>query len=213
MISTLWSRRGAPGIFVVVVVLSAVPIFSNLILFPADEPRPEISAQAAQSCSTKVKALQEFETARRKPGTQTTHVSQEEINSYLALDLSSKYHPSLKGLTLTLGQDQLEGEALIDFDGLGTGSSKLLSRLMTFMLSGIHTLNAKGKLVAQEGMAKFVLDEAHFDGNTIPRFLVEEIISAVGRKQKPPFDPLQPSRMPYKIEKVEVKSGYVLIYQ
>jgi hypothetical protein len=70
-----------------------------------------------------------------------------------------------------------------------------------------------GKLEAAGGKAKFVLDEARFDTTVLPNFLVEEIISAVGRKQRPPFDPMQPSQMPYKIEKVEVHKGQITIYQ
>jgi len=35
----------------------------------------------------------------------------------------------------------------------------------------------------------------------------------VGRKQDPPFDPMQPSKMPYEIQKVDVHSGYIVVYQ
>jgi len=42
---------------------------------------------------------------------------------------------------------------------------------------------------------------------------VEEIISTVGKRQKPPFDPMQPSQMPYGIQKVETGQGYITVYQ
>jgi hypothetical protein len=85
--------------------------------------------------------------------------------------------------------------------------------LMSLMFSGTHTLSASGQLQSKDGNARFYLEQARFDNSTLPRSLVEEIISAVGKKQNPPFDPLQPSRMPYKIERVDVHRGYIIVYQ
>ena len=101
----------------------------------------------------------------------------------------------------------------MNFDQLGATSTKLLPRLLSMMISGIHTITADGKLQSRSGRANFILDQARFDTSTLPKFLVEEIISAVGRKQKPPFDPLKPSRMPYEIDRVEVHPGYIIVYQ
>ena len=79
------------------------------------------------------------------------------------------------------------------------------------MFSGVHTMAADGQLVANDGKAHFKLEQALFDGSALPKPLVEGIISAVGRKQNPPFDPLQPSEMPYEINKVDVHSGYIIV--
>jgi len=57
------------------------------------------------------------------------------------------------------------------------------------------------------------LHQARFDGTTLPKYLVEQIITAVGRKQNPPFDPLKPSELFYEIEKAEVHKGCVIVYQ
>ena len=54
---------------------------------------------------------------------------------------------------------------------------------------------------------------ARFDGTLLPNFMVSEIITAVGRKQRPPFDPLQPSQMIYAIDRVDVHAGYFIVYQ
>jgi hypothetical protein len=92
-------------------------------------------------------------------------------------------------------------------------STKMLTRLVANLFSGMHSLSMSGKLAARGGMANFILDVARFDDTALPNFLVEEIISAVGRKQKPPFDPMQPSRMPYAIDRVEVHREYILVCQ
>jgi hypothetical protein len=172
-----------------------------------------ISKAAAERCSAKLKKLEDF-SASHKPGSrQTTSFTQDEVNSHLALDLSSKYHPSLKSLVVTFEEKKLQAVTTIDFDRLGETSTKFFPKLLGTLFSGTHTLTARGQLVSGNGKAHFLLEEAKFDNSTLPKSLVEEIISAVGRKQDPPFDPLQPSELPYGIRKVDVHRGYIVVHQ
>jgi hypothetical protein len=172
-----------------------------------------ISQAAADACSAKVKKMEDF-AANAVPGKkQALRFSQDEVNSYLALELSAKYSPSLKSLMFTFGEAKLQGGAVVDFDRLGMRTARVLSKIVAAMFSGSHKLSARGKLIAQHGKANFQLEEARFDDTSLPNFLVEEIITAVGRRQRPPFDPMQPSQMPYRIEKVELHTGYIRIYQ
>jgi hypothetical protein len=172
-----------------------------------------ISKAAAESCRSKVEKLEAFAQKPDAGRRQSIRFSEQEINSYLALDLSTNYSPSLKSLEFTFTENALQADAVIDFDRLGLSASKLLARLMSSMLSGIHRLSARGKLIAQAGKANFDLQEAKFDGTTLPNFFVEEIITAVGRRQKPPVDPIEPSPMPYRIDRVVCRPGYIIVYQ
>ena len=172
-----------------------------------------ISKSAAASCGSKVKAL-ETHAAHPQPGkNNVTKFSEEEINSYLALDLRSKYHPSLKSLVFTFDESVLESFAVIDFDQLAANSRKLSTRLLAGMFSGVHNLRVRGRLITKAGKAKFQLIEARFDDSAIPNFLVEEIITVVGRRQKPPFDPMQFSQMPWKIQQVDLHKGHIVVHQ
>jgi hypothetical protein len=173
----------------------------------------QISKAAAESCGIKLKRLEEFAAGSSRSKKQTTEFSENEINSYLALELSKNYHPSLKSLVIVLEESKLQGVASIDFDSLAMKSKTVLTKLMTKMFSGIHTLAVRGKLVTAEGKARFELEEAYFDDSALPNFLVEEIISTVGRKQKPPFDPMQPSKLPYGIQTVDLHRGRALVHQ
>ncbi len=175
--------------------------------------KPAITKAAAEQCNAKVNSLESF-AAHRKPGQkQTTRFSEEEVNSYLALDLQPKYHSCLKSLAFTFEEGRLQGVAVIDFDRLGSTSSRLLPKLLSFMLSGVHAMTVRGQLLSGNGKANFLLEQARFDNTTLPKALVEEIITTVGRKQNPPFDPLQPSELFDDIEKAEVHPGYILVYQ
>jgi hypothetical protein len=192
--------------------LAGLSLLSVFIVLAAPESSP-ITKAAADRCKSKLNTLESF-AAHRKPGQkQTTQFSADEVNSYLALELHPKYHPSLKNLTVAFEEESLQAVAAIDFDRLGVTSTKLLPKLIGFLFSGVHTLTARGRLLSGNGKASFRLEQARFDSTTLPKSLVEEIITAVGRKQNPPFDPLQPSELFYDIEKADVHAGYILVYQ
>src|SRR4030095_12148410 len=194
--------------------LTSITLLSfALMASPIRPPLPDskqISKAAAESCGVKLKRLEEFAAGSKK---KTIEFLENEINSYLALELSKNYHPSLKSLVIVVEESKLQGVASIDFDSLAMNSKTFLTKLMTKMFSGVHTLAVRGKLVTAEGKARFELEEARFDDSALPNFLVEEIISAVGRKQKPPFDPLQPSKLPYGIQSVELHPARAIVRQ
>jgi hypothetical protein len=172
-------------------------------------PNPEISKAAADSCDAKVQLLEAY----AGPGTRQTSLSEEELNSYFALVASPHYHPSLKSVLLTFKDGRVVAVASIDFDRLNFSSTQFLNGLMRSLLTGVHTLMVSGDAVSGKGKANFNLEESRFDAVALPNLLVSEIISTVGLKQKPPFDPMQPSALPYHIQKIDVRSGYIVLYQ
>jgi hypothetical protein len=172
-----------------------------------------VTKAAAERCNLKLKALQDYAVHPKAGRVQTTQFSEDEVNSYFALVVSSQFNPCLKSLTFRFEEDRLQGDAIIDFDRLETSSGKLFPKVLSLLLSGVHTITARGQLVSGNGKASFRLEQARFDNSTLPKALVEEIISAVGKKQNPPFDPLQPSQLFYGIQKIDVHSGYVIAYQ
>ncbi len=174
---------------------------------------PGISRAAAERCSLKLKSLEDFATDRKGNPNQTTQFSEEEANSYLALNLGRKYHPSLKSLVVAFEKERLQAVAVIDFDQLASKSTKLLPQLIGLLFSGTHTLTVHGQVISGGGKARFQLEQARFDDSTLPKSLVEEIITSVGKKQNPPFDPLQPSKLPYGIEHLELNQGNIMVFQ
>ena len=174
---------------------------------------PAISKAAAKNCAAKVKKLEEFSKRPSSGKSQITQFSEEEINSYLDLDLSSKFSPSVKSLVIRLEEDGLRGNAMIDFDRLEIKSTEIATQLFAFMLSGVHELMARGKFPVKNGKGNFQLEEAQYDGIRLPITLVKEIITIIGRKQKPPFDPMSPSEMIYRIQRIDLHQGYLIVYQ
>jgi len=195
-----------------------VAMLITTCLSPAsDELLQELSARtskvAAEQCGFKLKKIEAFAVNRREGEKQVIRISQEELNSYLALDLSQKYHPSVKRLVISFENERLHGIALLDFDLIGSLSEGLLPKIVNMLLTGKHIVAARGQVQSSNGMAAFHLEQAWLDGNTLPSLIIEEIIATVCKKQRPPFNPFQPSEMPYRIQSIELRKGFVTIYQ
>ncbi len=194
-------------------VLAVLLIAGAAAGLPKGSPTPGISRKASESGARKVKRLQDFAARKQPRSNLVTRFSEEEINSFLAYDLSPKYHPCLKSLILRIEPTELQGVSVLDFDQLGMTSKRFFTKLIAGMFRGTHTLSMQGRVIAQDGKAHFELESAAFDDTGLPNVLVEEIISTVGKRQKPPFDPLQPSEMPYAIQRVDFHKGYMIVYQ
>ena len=207
-----WSERRAAllacfGASALLVLTSSLPAMQS------SNPVSGITEAAADSCDAKIKRLEAYDEAHNYAIRQTTRFSDAEWNSYLAFVLKPNYHPSLKDIRLKFEEGRLQAAATIDFDSLNLSSTKSVNSLIRSMLSGVHLLTAWGRLISDAGKANFRLEEARFDTITLPNVLVVEILSAVGRKQNPPFDPTQPNDLPYHILKVEVHAGYIIVNQ
>jgi len=211
-------RRPASGIVILFCWVTLAPGFPApfLIARQSSKAAGGISKAAAASCALKVQRLEDY-AATPIPavsvGKQTTRLTEDELNSYLELDLRPEYHPSLKSLRVRFMEARLQGSASIDFDLVELKDASLLTSLLRKMLAGVHSLVVLGGLVSGDGKAHFRLEEARFDGISLPNLLVAEIITAVCRKQNPPFDPMKPSALPYRIQKVELHAGYIVVYQ
>ncbi len=171
------------------------------------------SKEAAARCQAKLNSLDAFANRRKSGQKQTTTIAEEEINSFLELNLKPKYHASLKSLVVEFHENRMHATAVVNFDHLRSASTKLLPALIGLVFSGVHTIAVEGQVLSGNGRANFRLERARFDSGTLPKYLVEEILSAVGRKQKPPFDPMQPSRMPYEINRIEMHPQYIIVFQ
>jgi len=171
------------------------------------------SKSAARSCETKLRSLEDFVPRKKSGEHQSIQISENEANSYLERNLKSQFHPCLKNLELVFLKNRMQIAAIVDFDRLGTTSKHILPNIISLMFSGTHSIEAQGELISNQGKGRFQLESAHFDNNAIPNYLVNEIMTAVGLRQKPPFDPVQYSELPYEIDRLDLQSGYIIVYQ
>jgi hypothetical protein len=211
-------RASAYGIVFLFCAIALAPGFPApcLIAVQSSKAPGGVSKAAAESCAIKVQRMEDYAAATIPAGSvgkHATRLTEDELNAYLELDLRPEYHPSLKSLNVKLMEARLQGSASIDFDLVELKNTSLLTSLLRKMLAGVHSLVVLGGLLSGDGKAYFRLDDARFDGISLPNLLVAEIITAVCRKQNPPFDPMKPSALPYRIQKVDLHAGYLVVYQ
>jgi hypothetical protein len=200
------------SLFGIALILAGCLIYFGLSI-PSIWGSDTSSKEAAARCSAKLKKLEDFMTQKKKSRQQKTQFTEQEVNAYLASNIGSKYHPSLKSLVVSFAEEEIQGTATVDFDLIDDASTKLFPKFLSLLFSGTHTISSQGKLISNEGKATFLLNQARFDNSTLPKNLIEGLITMIGKKQSPPFDPLKPSELPYKIERVDLKNGYIIVYQ
>lgn len=182
-------------------------------LLPLRGSESALSREAAERCAEKIREMERFIPEKASGKSLSTPFTEEEINSYLQLVLKPRYHPSLRSLQVRFEQDRLRTRAVIDFDRLRTSSTGLFRNLLAYMFSGTRTLDADGRLHTGNGRGRYELEQARFDGRVLPSGLVHEIIAAVGMRQTPPFNPTEPSTLPYGIERVDIEPGRLVAHQ
>jgi len=182
-------------------------------LLPLRGSEPALSGEAAERCAEKIREMERFTREKESGKSLSTPFTEEEINSYLQLVLKPRYHPSLRSLQVRFEQDRLQARAVIDFDRLRTSSTGLFRNLLAYMFSDTRILDADGRLHTGNGRGRYELEQARFDGRVLPSGLVNEIIAAVGMRQTPPFNPTEPSTLPYGIERVDIEPGRLVAHQ
>ena len=180
---------------------------------PEQSGEREPTVQLADQCSAKVKRMMTNANLVELPNPTVYRFSEAEVNSYLEFELRQYFHASLKSLSFDFEQQRLISIAALDFDALGLHSDSVLTALLSKIWSGVHILLIEGNLIADAGKVRLELLEAKFDQADLPRTLVKQIISAVGKNQNPPFDPMELSALPYRIRQVDVHKEYILIHQ
>ena len=173
----------------------------------------EPTEHLANQCTAKVKRMMVNADLAELAKPTVYRFSEAEVNSYLEFELRQYFHASLKSLSFDFEKQRLISTASLDFDALALHSDSVLAALLGKIWSGVHILLIEGNLIADTGEVRLEILEAKFDDADLPRTLVKQIISAVGKNQNPPFDPMEFSALPYRIRQVDVHEGYILIHQ
>jgi len=186
---------------------------ASLIHASPDNPSEDVSEAAAKECLRKLNEMVTYAAGPETENGKITRFTEEEINSYLALYEESEYRSCLQYFNMSFRQGFMEGIVSVDFDCLKKASSKSLPKLLTTFFSGTHIITARGTILSDNGKGRFQLEEARFDALVLPGLIVEQLITTLCMQLDPPFDPMEPSPFPYKIKRVRIQPGYIMVFQ
>jgi len=145
-----------------------------------------------------------------------TTMSELEVNSYLNFNLKDKIPRGLTNPQITiLGDGQLAGRVFVDIDEFKRhrNSGGLLDPLN--YISGQVPVTARGVLRTQDGKGKFQLGSAEILGVSLPKPLLQELVTFFSRTPDNPngFNIDAPFNLPAKIREVVVNRGDAVVVQ
>ena len=146
---------------------------------------------------------------------QTTQLTDTELNSYIRYHLRDQVPAGIVDPTLNaVGDGKVSGGALIDLDGIRKSRQRGWTDPLNY-LTGQMQLTASGVLVTQNGVGRFQLESAQISGVTIPKSLVQELLSYYSKSAENPsgISIDDPFELPARIKEIRVGRGEAMVVQ
>ncbi len=179
----------------------------------------QFTKQDADRCQGKLGRITSFGTAPRgarpSASAQTTQLTDNELNSYLRYHLKDQIPVGIVEPTLNaVGDGRVRGRAVIDLDAVRKQRDRGWTDPLGYM-SGKLPLTASGLLITQNGVGRFQLESAEISGITIPKSLVQELLSHYSRSSSNPsgINIDDPFDLPARIREIRVGSGEAMVVQ
>ncbi len=176
----------------------------------------KITKQDATRFESKLASITKYGLVPVRPAKpQTTQVTDSEVNSYL------RYSPNVQipvGIVqptiIAVGNGRVTGRALVDLDAVRNQKKRGWTDPLGY-LSGTMPVTAAGTLTTQDGVGRFQLESAEISGVTIPKGLLQELLSYYSRTPENPhgINMDDPFELPARIREIKVAQGVSTIVQ
>lgn len=180
--------------------------------------RQRYSRQEGDRFQSKLTRILIFGNTPRAPGrqtTQTTQITDDELNSYLRFHARDQIPPGMLEPTLhALGDGRVGGQVIVDLDAVRTQKPRGWLDPMGY-LTGKLPVTARGTLTTKNGVGQFVLESAEVSGIAVPKTLIQELLThysrtpenAAGINMDAPFE------LPSRIQEIRVGKAQSTIVQ
>ena len=150
-----------------------------------------------------------------KRAAQSTVVSDIEVSSYLRYNAQAQVPVGIVEPILNAHGDGLvSGRAIVDLDAVRKQKERGWLDPMGY-LSGRLPLSVRGRLTTQNGVGRFALETAELSGVTVPKTLVQELLTFYSRTPEDPdgINMDDPFELPAQIREIRVAPGTATIVQ
>jgi len=184
------------------------------------EAQTRLTQQDADRCQTKLGRISAF-AAKPKAAkgsaaaTQTTQLTDAELNAYIKFNLKNEVPAGVVDPTLTaMGEGKVRGAAVIDLDTVRKQKQRSWTDPLGYM-TGKLPLTASGLLITQNGIGRFQLESAEISGITIPKSLLQELLSFYSKSAERPsgISMDDPFELPASIKEIRVGKGEAMVVQ
>jgi len=175
-----------------------------------------LSQAEATKFAGKLSLIQKNAEVPRKGTTlRSTQVSDNEVNSYLKFLAGAQVpvgivEPMLHGA----GNGRVTGRAIVDLDAVRKQKKRTWTDPLGY-LTGRLPVTAAGKLTTANGVGRFELESAEISGVTIPKSLLQELLSYYSRTPESPngINMDEPFTLPSAIVEIKIGQGSAVIVQ
>jgi len=138
-------------------------------------------------------------------------VTEKELNAYLSAQLYQQDQKAVESIALLIKEGTFLTRIEVNTDELQVKGDDVTLGYLRLLLRGTQTLEVEGKLQAADGLASYLVQEARLSGISLPAPWVNSLLSSLGKRNTPPFDPTEPFEMPYGIQSVTFHPGKVIM--
>ena len=175
------------------------------------------SKQEADQFNAKLIKIVDFGNAKplKAAPPQTTVITDNELNSYFRYNGKDQVPVGIVEPTInTLGDGRVAGRAVVDLDAVRKQKERGWLDPLNYM-SGRLPITASGKLATKDGIGKFTLESAEISGVTIPKTLLQELLSYYSRSKEDPdgINMDDPFELPARIREIQVGKATATIVQ
>jgi hypothetical protein len=198
------TRLAASGL-VVALIGASVTLSARLTKQEADQ----FSAKLSRNVQTgNVKTL------KGTPG-QTTQITDNELNAYFKYNAQSQIPVGIVDPTINaLGDGRVGGRAVVDLDAVRKQKQRGWLDPLGYM-TGRLPITATGRLATRDGVGVFTLESAEISGVTIPKTVLQELLSYYSRTKENPngINMDDPFELPARIREIRVGRATATIVQ
>lgn len=198
---------------------SAVVLFAALAGLAPLAAQGRLSKEDAERFQSKLTRIVAFgnTTARsaRAVQPQTIPVTDAEVNSYLRYLAADQIPVGIVEPALNaLGEGRVAGRAIVDLDAVRKQKQRGWLDPIGY-LTGRLPVTAAGRLITKDGKGQFQLESADISGVTVPKAVLQELVSYYSRTPENPagIDMEAPFELPARIREIRVGSGASTIVQ
>ena len=156
-----------------------------------------------------------LKTAAVTSTTQTTEITDNELNAYFRFHAKEQIPVGIVEPTINaVGTGRLTGRATVDLDAVRTQKQRGWLDPLGY-LTGRLPITATGTLNTQNGIGKFSLESAEISGVTIPKTVLQELLSHYSRSKENPagINMDDPFELPARIREIRVEPARATIVQ
>ena len=196
-----------------------IPLLLGLCVAAAGQAdvRQRVNKQDADRFESKLVRIVEFGNAPRSRAASslTTPVSDVEVTSYLRYNAKDQVPVGIVEPTLNaLGDGRVSGRAIVDLDAVRKQKQRGWLDPLGY-LTGSLPLTASGTLTTRDGVGQFHLEAAEIAGVTIPKVVLQELLTYYSRTPENPngINMDDPFELPARIREIRVKRGEAVVIQ